>query len=351
MNRSRRTGMGHALTPSMNRLGLALVVALGLACTSQVDDAPLDSELGCETCGGKADEHGLPDEGTCRADALVRVANEASFEALDDDAALNRRAAQNIVDARAETPFERIEDVDMVSWVGAYTLGQILEYAELTGVVEEECAEDPIEPELGVVSDLDKTVIPPEGDLELPDAPYPGVTTLYAILEHGSDGTGEAGDFTYVTARTPDRVEDVPAWLEEKGLPAATIESGVSGIPWIAQEEKVNDITRVFEANPQQSFVLFGDTSHRDPEAYKEILARFPDQFRVGLIHMVNMTVSEHRLEGLYLHHNYAEAAAILVGEGVISEQDARRVYEDAVEEGLELSEEEFETLLETYSM
>ena len=83
----------------------------------------------------------------------------------------------------------------------------------------------------------------------------------------------------------------------------------------------------------------------------KEILARFPDQFRVGLIHMVNMTVSEHRLEGLYLHHNYAEAAAILVGEGVISEQDARRVYEDAVEEGLELSEEEFETLLETYSM
>ena len=329
-----------------------VLIALLFGCTSQVD-APLDTELGCETCGGKADEHGLPDEGTCEASALVRVANEASFEELDIDASLNRRAAENIVAARAESPFERIEDVDHVAWVGAATLGQILDYAELTGVVDEECTVDPIEPtepELGVVSDLDKTVIPPEGDLELPEAPYPGVTTLYAILEHGSDGTGEPGDFTYVTARTPDRVVDVPAWLEEKGLPAATIETGVSGVPWIAQEEKVNDISRVFEASPQQSFVLFGDTSHRDPEAYKEILARFPDQFRVGLIHMVNMTVSEHRLEGLYLHHNYAEAAAILVGEGVITEQDARRVYEDAVEEGLELSEEDFQALLDTYA-
>lgn len=332
---------------------LVLIALLGFGCTSQVEDAPLDPELGCETCGGKADEHGLPDEGTCEASALVRVANEASFEELDIDASLNRRAAENIVEARAESPFELVEDVDQVSWVGAYTLGQIFDYATLTGVVDEECTVDPIdpidEPELGVVSDLDKTVIPPEGDLELPEAPYPGVTTLYAILEHGSDGTGEAGDFTYVTARTPERVVDVPAWLEEKGLPAATIETGVSGIPWIAQEEKVNDISRVFEASPQQSFVLLGDTSHRDPEAYKEILARFPDQFRVGLIHMVNMTVSEHRLEGLYLHHNYAEAAAILVGEGVITEQDARRVYEDAVAEGLELSEDEFQALLDTY--
>ncbi len=338
---------------------LVLIAFLGLGCTSQVD-APLDTELGCETCGGKADEHGLPDEGTCQASALVRVANEASFEALDDDAALNRRAAENIVEARAEAPFELIEDVDHVAWVGAATLGLIYEYAEATGVVEEECTEDPVdpvdpvdpidEPELGVVSDLDKTVIPPEGDLDLPEAPYPGVTTLYAILEHGSDGTGQAGDFTYVTARTPERVVDIPDWLEEKGLPAAPIETGVSGIPWVAQDEKVADISRVFEAAPNQSFVLLGDTSHRDPEAYREILARYPDQFRVGLIHMVNRTVSEHRLEGLYLHHNYAEAAAILVGEGVISEQDARRVYDDAVEEGLELNEEEFETLLETYA-
>ena len=329
---------------------LVLIALLGFGCTSQVDDASLDPELGCETCGGKADEHGLPDEGTCEAAALVRVANEASFEELDIDARLNRRAAENIVEARVDSPFALIEDVDHVAWVGAATLGLIFEYADATGVVEAECTTEPMdEPELGVVSDLDKTVIPPEGDLELPEAPYPGVTTLYAILEHGSDGTGEAGDFTYVTARTPDRVTDVPAWLEEQGLPQATIETGVSGIPWVAQEEKVNDISGVFEASPAQSFVLFGDTSHRDPEAYKEILARFPDQFRVGLIHMVNMTVSEHRLEGLYLHHNYAEAAAILVGEGVISEQDARRVYEDAVEEGLELTEDEFQTLLDTY--
>ena len=38
--------------------------------------------------------------------------------------------------------------------------------------------------ELGIVSDLDKTVVPP-ADPDLSKAPYPGVTRLYQILELG----------------------------------------------------------------------------------------------------------------------------------------------------------------------
>jgi phosphatidate phosphatase APP1 len=200
--------------------------------------------------------------------------------------------------------------------------------------------------EIGIISDLDRTVIPHHSESR-PDAPYPGITTLYQILEFGADGQGEAGDFTYVTARTPDLVVGVPEWLELHGVPAGPIETGVSGIPWLAQDAKIEDVARTFAASPGQAFVLFGDTSHRDPEVYMAMRASHPSQVRAGMIHRVNQTVSTHRLEGLHLFHNYAECAAILVGLDILAEADAWRVFEAAVGEGLKLSEAEFGALLD----
>lgn len=64
------------------------------------------------------------------------------------------------------------------------------------------------ERELGVVSDLDSTVIPPEKRGVAPP-PYPGIAALLSELE------GQlAGDVRYVTARTPARVATVPDYLE-----------------------------------------------------------------------------------------------------------------------------------------
>jgi hypothetical protein len=331
----------------LRRAALATLLVTG--CAHDATDAPPDPRDECATCAGKADGWGAPAEGSCEARGIVRVANEATFVELDDGARLNRLAAENIVEAREEMPFSTVRDVDDVYYVGVSALEALLAYAGERGFVAE-CEGEGGTVELGVVSDLDKTVIPPEDDYALPEAPYPGVTTLYAILEHGSDGSGADGDFTYVTARTPDRVEGVPEWLAEHGLPEGPIETGVSGLPWVAQPEKVRDISGVFDANPEQSFVLFGDTSHRDPEAYQEILALYPDRFRAGLIHRVTETVSEHRLEGLHMHESYPEAAAILVGLGVITEADAWRVYEAAVAEGLELDEAEMMALLEEHA-
>lgn len=329
-----------ALPASMTRRWLPIALALGgFACTQDVGPEPGDDPRDeCALCEGKADGWDAPAEGSCEASGVVRVANEASLEELDIDARLNRRAAQNIVETR---PFESLREVDDVPYVGVVTLSQLLDYARDRGFTACE-----VTAEIGIVSDLDKTVIPPGVDDALPAAPYPGVSTLYRILELGADGASEAGDTTYVTARSPDRIEGVPEWLAEHGLPEGGIETGTTTYPAVAQAEKVRDISGVLDATPGQSFVLFGDSSHRDPEVYKEILALYPDRIRAGIIHRVNITVSPHRVEGLHLVDHYPHAAAVLVALGVITEEDAFAVYEAAVAEGLELPEESFRALL-----
>jgi DNA uptake protein ComE-like DNA-binding protein len=377
---------------------LALAALSLFACRPLADEAadPIDE---CATCdGGKAD--GLT--GACEGSIIVRVANESTFDELDLDAGLNARAAEAIVAARASAPFATIEDVDAVPFVGVSSLEALLAYGTAEGLTcDEVCELDvvvvvanqasleelddqmrldsraangiilgrPFETiaevdavsfvgdaalvsmrefgetrglgcdGLGIISDLDKTVIPPS-PVDLEAAPYPGVVTLYSILLRGS------ARLTYVTARSPDRVVGVPSYLAAHGLPTGPIETGISGIPSIARREKVADITRAFEAHPSRQHVLFGDTSHVDPEVSRDILATFPTQVRVGLIHLVTETVSEDRLDGLRLHHNYAEAAAILAGLGVISEAEAREVFAAATSEGLELTEAAFEDLL-----
>jgi hypothetical protein len=330
---------------------LPFVLTTTLGCSADVGtgEPAADPRDECALCAGKADAWDSPAEGSCDAQGLLRVANEASFEELDIDARLNRRAAENIVEAREADAFDTLTDVDDVPYVGVSALQALLDYARARGLTDECTDPGPGEVELGFVSDLDKTVIPPAPDgAELPAAPYPGVTTLYRILEIGADGSLEPGDLTYVTARSPDRLEGVPEWLAEHGLPEGPIETGTTGIPHIAQAEKVRDISRTFDASPEQAFVLFGDSSHRDPEAYKEILALYPDRVRAGIIHRVTMTVSPGRVEGLYLVDHYPQAAAILASLEILTEEEAWLVYEAAVAEGLELEEEAFRALLET---
>jgi hypothetical protein len=196
--------------------------------------------------------------------------------------------------------------------------------------------------ELGIVSDLDKTIIPPSSS-ELPANAYPGVAQLFTELEALD---GDRSDTTYVTARDPERIEGVPEWLEEHGLPAGPIETGVGTAPWTAEREKIADITRVMEAAPNKRFVLFGDSSHRDPEVYRAIKERFGDRVIAAFIQKVTNTVRPDRVEGLELVDNYAEAASILLDQGVLSREAARRVMVAAQVEGLDITDAEIQALL-----
>ncbi len=203
-------------------------------------------------------------------------------------------------------------------------------------------------PELGVVSDIDKTLMPPEVRGQPTPNAYPGVAALLQLLEKGPQGTGALGDVTYVTARNPARVVGVPAWMARNNLPVGNIETGVSTVPWVAENEKVKDIEKLFRADPTKQFVLFGDTNHRDPDVYKRIRDMFPTQVKAVIMHDVK-TVDPARLTGHHVVKNYAEASAILMKLKVIDEPSARSVMLTAQSEGLAITAVDITTLIQTH--
>jgi Uncharacterized conserved protein (DUF2183) len=295
-----------------------------------------------QTAAAEADQTAfrLPNEGSCEAEAMKKVANEATLEQLDNDAALARPAAENLIASR---PFESVRQIDDVAQVGSAALSALLGYARAQGYLGA-CA--PASSEVGVISDLDKTVIP-EAEPDLSEAPYPGVKTLLHVLEHHAGGA--AGDVYYVTARTPEKVADVPAYLESHGVPSGHFETGTSGVPWLAQAEKVRDIKGIFQRTGAQRFVLFGDTAHRDPEVYKEVIAAQPERVIAAFIHKVNATVAPSRVEGLHLHESYAEVAAILYSLQTITRDEALDVMKAAKDEGLAITSVQMEELLDAH--
>ena len=317
----------------MTAFSLAILALGAAACSSGDDDEDVGEAVGAQTTWT------APAEGSCQAKAILKVANEATLEQLDVDAKLQLRAAENIIAAR---PVATVAALDAVGYVGTSALSSMMAYAGEQGHLQA-CG---VSTEIGIVSDLDNTVVPAATpDLSL--APYPGVKALYHLLEFRNQGA--AGDVHYVTARTPDKVTEIPAYLAAHGVPAGTIDTGTSGVPWVAQAEKVRDISRILDATGTQRFVLFGDTAHRDPEVYKQILAAYPDRIIAGFIQKVNVTVSPGRVVGLHLHESYAEVAAILYGLEVLSRTEALGVMNAAKSEGLAITAAQMQALLNAH--
>lgn len=318
-------------------LTCTLVGSCLLGCGESAGDpseAASDPEDECATCIKKSDGFVAPEEGSCAALAMLDVANESTFETLDVQVGLDVRAAQNIVDTRdASGLFTTLRALDDVPYVGISAFTKIHDYAVAIGKVA--ACEAGASGELCIVSDLDDTVIP-HASPEYSKPPYPGVPALYTLLEYRNGG--EAGDMNYVTARKPERVLEVPAYLEEHGVPLGIIETGVSGIPWIAEKEKTADIGTVLERHPGQVLVMFGDDTAADPEAYRNVLAAHPDRKAFGLIHEVKKASPDSRFEGLHRYQNYVEAAVILFVHGVIDESEVEVVRAAAEEAGLEVS-------------
>lgn len=193
--------------------------------------------------------------------------------------------------------------------------------------------------EPGVISDIDQTIIPKYEGADMP-APFPGIAALFRALEGATKG-----DIHLVTARSPDRITEMPAYFKEHNMPLGTIDTGTSAMPWVAQAEKVKDITAQFEAHPNQKFVLFGDATHVDPEVYKAIKAKYPDRV-LGAFILDTKKIAPARTEGLSVVKNYAEAASILFKNGTIDKAAARGVMLSARSEGLAITDTQISALL-----
>ncbi len=137
--------------------GVVLVAAFGLlvggcagttpdSSKASADDDPSDPKEASFLGSGKAD-NGVIAPGSSEAEGVLELVNEASFVELDDEASLDRRAAQHIVEHRNgpdrtpgtsdDSPIESLEELDGIYWVGPATVTQLLEYAERNGYVED----------------------------------------------------------------------------------------------------------------------------------------------------------------------------------------------------------------------
>lgn len=103
------------------------------------------------------------------ADAVLDLVNEASFELLDVDVALDKRAAENIVahrdgaDAQLGTgdddPFDTIDELDAVPYVGPSALDKLVAYAHAQGLVDEPSAGSDAALILGVANSASLAVL------------------------------------------------------------------------------------------------------------------------------------------------------------------------------------------------
>lgn len=265
------------------------------------------------------------------AGAVILFVNSATETELDDDLDLDRRAVQSIFEAR---PIRSVKQLSELYYVGKTALIKLKEHCVVVPAAE-----------IGLISDLDRTVIPPHENA-LPAEPYPGVTALYNELEFRN--LGYPGDVYYVTARGPEELSGIPEWLESNGLPLGLIETGGTADYWEARAEKVRDISKILDAHPDQTFILFGDTKHVDPEVFREIIDLYPGRIEAALIHLVN-NANPDRLVGLHPYDNYARAAAILYGQGIFTESVARGVMMAAKYQGLDITVSEIEELIATH--
>ena len=85
--------------------------------------------------------HGL-EEGSRVARGVLEAAHTLTFEQLDYDASLDKRAARGVVEGR---PFQDLADLDGVAYMGARAFGQLHTYAEANGLVPPEVGDpDPV---------------------------------------------------------------------------------------------------------------------------------------------------------------------------------------------------------------
>jgi len=188
--------------------------------------------------------------------------------------------------------------------------------------------------ELGVISDFDDTAVPhkhkPFGDAA------PGVAALYVEID------GELpGDVHFVTARPQVVGQEVRQQLRQRGFPSATVKFGhfdrvVFGGGEGILSSKVANIERLMALHPQQRFVLFGDTVQQDPEVYREIQRRHPEQVAaVVIFNATGLAADDSRCQEFILAGNSVEAAAKLAQLGLLSEEQVRVIARAAIAEGL----------------
>lgn len=178
-----------------------------------------------------------------------------------------------------------------------------------------------IEPKgLSVISDIDDTVkiteIPAGSRNVVRNTFFKGYSAAPGMAELYSEWDGAA--FHYVSGSPWQLYRPLSEFLfQGAGLPEGTLHMKTvtknlrSISTWrnlhelvsnelLTYEQKIEQISLIFTHFPEREFILVGDSGERDPEVYRAILERFPDQVREIMIRDVinDRELNPGRLEG-----------------------------------------------------
>ncbi len=199
--------------------------------------------------------------------------------------------------------------------------------------------------ELGVISDLDDTVVQSRitnflqavRTMMLGNArtrlPFPGVAAFYQALERGSDGQRRNPIF-YVSS-SPWNIYDLIAdFMDVQGIPAGPIHLRDWDITLSAlsssrhRDYKEPIIREILELYPALPFILIGDNSQHDPEIYGAILKQYPGRIRA--IYIRNVDANPERSAALRALANEVRAA----GSTLVLADDTYAAASHAAEQG-----------------
>jgi phosphatidate phosphatase APP1 len=197
----------------------------------------------------------------------------------------------------------------------------------------------------GVISDVDDTIVRTGATSLLAIArntllhnartrlPFPGVGALYRALEGGAGG--EDGNPVFYVSSSPWNLYDLlvefadlqklppgPFFLQDAGVDAATL--GMAS----HHDHKLARIEEILALHPQLKFVLSGDSGQKDPEIYREVVARHPGRILAIYIRDVAVDARDRIVVELADRWRTAEVDMVLV-------RDSLEAAEHAAEHGL----------------
>jgi len=144
-----------------------------------------------------------------------------------------------------------------------------------------------------VISDIDDTVIQSRVSNFLQAArtvmlgnartrlPFPGVAAFYRALRNGAGGD-EKNPIYYVSSSPWNIYDVITEFMDIQKIPHGPVVLRDWDIGWnmLASsrhiDHKVTAIRNIMQTNSGMEFILIGDTSQRDPEIYRQIVAEFP---------------------------------------------------------------------------
>ncbi len=187
----------------------------------------------------------------------------------------------------------------------------------------------PLSARLGVISDIDDTVIQSRvsnfvqaaATVMLGNArtrlPFHGVAAFYRALREGASGD-ENNPVFYVSSSPWNLYDLITEFMELQNIPSGPLllrdwDMSLNALSSARHyEHKTVAIRNVMQLYPHLKFVLIGDTSQHDPEIYRQIVAEFPE--RVTAIYIRDVTRRDDRSSSVEkLAAEVRESASTLV--------------------------------------